>query len=150
MHQTTNPGDPHSGRHVTAATTILLISRDPIVLSTYSRGLHHEGHRVVQAHTLDQTCRLLDDPGLPSLDAVLIDLTRPTAEAVKILTHMVTHCPGMPLVVMAGPATEDLARQARCRRICLVTAPVLPSDLSCLLRNLVLSMTDTSRKAGRE
>jgi CheY-like chemotaxis protein len=100
-------------------TCILVVDDDPDLRSVLQERLTYRGYRVETAENGQDALTKLD---LAVFDGVLLDYMMPGITGVAVLQHIRQHCPLLPVVMMTGETSSQVAAQARAAgaRACLL------------------------------
>ena len=100
-------------------TCILVVDDDPDLRSVLQERLTYRGYRVETAENGHDALTKLD---LAVFDGVLLDYMMPGITGVAVLKHIRQHCPLLPVVMMTGETSSQVAAQARAAgaRACLL------------------------------
>jgi DNA-binding NtrC family response regulator len=89
---------------------VLVIDDEPVVRTAVQRVLEASGWRVA---TADDAQSGLDHPALAECRLVICDLMLPDRSGTEVLRELAVRHPGLPVVLITGYATPDLAVRAR-------------------------------------
>jgi len=89
---------------------VLVIDDEPVVRDAVRRVLEADGLRVA---TAEDAGAGLQHPGLATCRLVLCDLMLPDRSGVEVLRELAVRHAGLPVVLITGYATPDLAQRAQ-------------------------------------
>ena len=89
---------------------VLVIDDEPVVREAVRRVLEADGLRVA---TAEDAATGLEHPGLATCRLVLCDLILPDRSGVEVLRELAVRHAGLPVVLITGYATPDLAQRAQ-------------------------------------
>ena len=89
---------------------VLVIDDEPVVREAVRRVLEADGLRVA---TAEDAATGLEHPGLATCRLVLCDLMLPDRSGVEVLRELAVRHAGLPVVLITGYATPDLAQRAQ-------------------------------------
>ncbi len=92
-----------------AQPTILIVDDEKNIRTSLSRSLDIEGYRTITAATLAEARRALGDE---TVDGMLLDVRLPDGDGLDLLVEVHAESPGLPIVVMSGHGTIDMALEA--------------------------------------
>jgi two-component system chemotaxis response regulator CheY len=92
------------------ACDVLVIDDEPVVRAGVRRVLEANGLRVA---TADDATSGLDHPAIAECRLVICDLMLPDRSGTEVLHEIAGRRPGLPVVLITGYATPDLAARAR-------------------------------------
>lgn len=135
------------GRDTKPSGRILIVEDDAAERHGISSALRLRGHEVIEAETCEQALRLFNH----SLDAVITDLRLPDGDAVQLLPRMRAIDLTVPVYVMTGFASIDVAVKAvKLGAEEFFTKPVeLNTLLACVDKAIERRMTVKSGKTRR-
>ncbi|MBI5496677.1 MAG: sigma-54-dependent Fis family transcriptional regulator [Deltaproteobacteria bacterium] len=120
--------------------TILVVDDEKNLLSALSRALKLEGFDTLTAATAEQGITLVQEQ---AVDLVLLDVKLPGMDGIAALKIIKTAKPDVPVVMMSGHATVDVAVEAtKLGAENFVEKPVSSDRLLLIIRNL-LRLRDT-------
>ncbi len=88
---------------------ILIVDDDPGTLASLSRAFALEGY---EAFTAPSAARALERLRGGPLDAILSDVVMPGMDGLELLARLREQAPGVPVILMSGQATVEIAVQA--------------------------------------
>ena len=91
------------------ATTILIVDDEKNIRTTLSRSLGVEGYACLTAATVAEAMQTLADE---SVDLALLDVKLPDGDGLEVLGWLQRDRPELPVVVMSGHGTVDMALDA--------------------------------------
>jgi DNA-binding NtrC family response regulator len=135
------------GRETQPAGRILIVEDDAAERHGISSALRLRGHEVIEAETCEEALRLFNH----SLDAVITDLRLPDGDAVQLLPKMRAIDLTVPVYVMTGFASIDVAVKAvKLGAEEFFTKPVeIATLLACVDKAIERRMTVKSGKLRR-
>ncbi len=100
-------------------TRILVVDDDPDLRSILQERLTYRGYRVETAENGHDALTKLDQA---DFDGVLLDYLMPGITGLTVLQHIQQHRPLLPVVMMTGQTSSQVAAQARAAgaRACLL------------------------------
>lgn len=98
---------------------ILVVDDDPDLRSVLQERLTHCGYTVETAENGHDALTNLDQA---DFDGMLLDYMMPGITGMAVLQHIQQHCPLLPVVMMTGETSSQVAAQARAAgaRACLL------------------------------
>lgn len=114
-----------------APLRILLVDDEPDFVEMLSLRLEAVGHQVVQA---DSGRACLDALSRDVFDAVILDVKMPGMDGVETLQHILQKRPALPVIMMSGHGTADVAEAAK--RLGAFDYLLKPADFQKLLQRL--------------
>lgn len=93
----------------TAASSLLIVDDEPNIRSSLSRSLEMEGYRCVAAEDVASAHAMLD---VETIDLVLLDVKLPDGNGLDVLRWISAKRPGLPVVMMSGHGTVEMALDA--------------------------------------
>ncbi|GAV20188.1 cyclic di-GMP phosphodiesterase Gmr [Mariprofundus micogutta] len=115
-----------------AQHNILIVEDEKMLREIYGQLLELEGHTVHSAEDYDHALALIDS----SIDLALLDIQLSGRSGLDILTHIRTHFPDCPVIMMSGYADKATALQAlRQGAVEYLEKPVAVSDLVKAIRH---------------
>ncbi len=137
-----------------ARERLLIVDDEPNILGTLRRALELEGFRVDVAGDGQLALARLKEN---RYDAVLLDVVLPGRNGVEILRDIVATYPGLPVLMMSGNATLEVAVEAvRLGAVDFLEKPIGTEKLLITIANalrlarLEKESADTRRKAARD
>ena len=88
---------------------ILIVDDDPGTLASLSRAFALEGY---EATTAPSAARALERLLAGPVDAILSDVVMPGINGLELLARLREQAPGVPVILMSGQATVEIAVQA--------------------------------------
>src|SRR5258708_5997328 len=112
---------------------ILVLDYDPGTLASLARAFAIEGYQTLTASSAAAALRTLEQE---SVDAVLSDVVMPDMDGIAFLARLRETAPDLPVVLMSGHATLDMAVKAtKLGALDFVEKPVALDRLLLCLRN---------------
>jgi len=112
---------------------VLVVDDDPGTLASLARAFALEGYHTVTASSGVTALKILEDE---AFDAVLSDVVMPDMDGLAFLAHLRERSADLPVVLMSGHATLDMAvRATRLGALDFVEKPVALDRLLLSLRN---------------
>jgi DNA-binding NtrC family response regulator len=112
---------------------ILIVDDDPGTLASLSRAFALEGY---EATTAPSAARALERLVAGPVDAILSDVVMPGTDGLELLARLREQAPGVPVILMSGQATVEIAVQAtKLGALDFVEKPVGLDRLLLTLRN---------------
>ena len=127
---TPSPSRQSAGFHV------LLVTEDPMLLSTFTRGLFRFGHRITQISSSQSAWDMLRGPVAIAADAVVVDLTRLRPDWRDLAKQISEQIPLMPVTALCG-LQDDLCSELEKSRVKVLKIARNPADLDAFLRRLI-------------
>jgi len=90
----------------------VLIVEDNELLRSFLRTALEPTARVIEAHDVEDALRILEHRGRDTIDLMLLDYVLPDHSGLDLLKITKCHWPGIPVILMTGFGSEDLAAQA--------------------------------------
>ncbi len=107
--------------------TILIVDDEPSVLLTYAAILRQNGYEVTGVASAEEAKHTLRDH---SFDMLICDLALETSRSgFDVLEFARSRYPTVPVILLTGYATRELAEEADRRRITLLFKPMEVKDL---------------------
>jgi len=92
------------------AEHVLVVDDEPMIRRFAGRVLSEEGFRVYEAADGAEALELIH-AGTPDLEVVLSDIVMPRLNGVQLLETLSSLRPDLPVILMSGFATADLAER---------------------------------------
>jgi len=123
-----------SGRHLESADdvslpTVLVVDDEPLIRWSVSETLADSGYEVTEAADAQSALRAIAIPGTRT-DAVLLDLSLPDSQDLRVLSAIRTMSPETPVILMTAHGTDDVVAEARTRGAFMTLHK--PFDMSAL------------------
>jgi DNA-binding NtrC family response regulator len=107
--------------------TILVVDDEPSVLLTYSMILRQSGYEVTGVATAREAKLVLDEQ---TFDMVVCDLAlEGSRSGLDVVDYARARHSGVPVILLTGYATRELAEEADRNRITLLYKPIEVKDL---------------------
>ncbi len=130
------------------ACDVLVIDDEPVVRAAVRRVLEASGLRVA---TADDAASGLDHPAVADCRLVICDLMLPDRSGTEVLHELAARRPDLPVVLITGYATPDLAVRAReAGAAAFLAKPFEARELiACVRRALAGGATTKEEEAWR-
>jgi len=116
---------------------VLVVEDEGAVLSIIARTLSEGGYGTVQARHGQEAWEYLQRPG-HHIDLLLADVVMPQMTGTELAARAVAIHPGLPIVLMSGYTSEDLAQRGlQLSHGHLLTKPFDPPELLRLVNQLL-------------
>ena len=116
---------------------VLVVEDEPPVLGIIARTLSEGGYGTVQARHGQEAWEYLQRPA-HQVDLLLTDVVMPHMTGTELAARAVASHPGLPIVLMSGYTTEDLAQRGlELSHGHLLTKPFDPPTLLRLVNQLL-------------
>lgn len=123
---------------------VLVVDDEPAIRRFAARVLREEGFGVHEAADGAEALELIST-GIANLDIVLSDIVMPRVNGVQLLQTLSTLRPDLPVILMSGYGTVELAEQGIASPCVVLTKPFSPETLVAEVRRCI----DLSPRAPR-
>lgn len=128
---TPSPSKQSVGFHV------LIVTEDPMLLSTFTRGLFRFGHRTTQASSPHSAWELLCGPVAIAADAVVVDLTRPHPGCRDLVLKITDKMQNLPIIVLCG-LQDEACKGLESNMVTAVKVARNAANFDMLLRHVIM------------
>jgi DNA-binding NtrC family response regulator len=87
---------------------ILVVDDDIVQLNTLRRGLKTKGHQVLEALTVEDALKNLNDADTPRIDLVLTDYVMPVRDGIDLLKTIRKNDSFLPVIIMTAHGDDDV------------------------------------------
>lgn len=116
----------HSRDEPKASERILVVDDEPGIRHIIARVLLDEGYFVHEASDGLEALELIND-GDAAMDVVVSDIVMPRLNGVELLQELSRSRPGLPIILISGYGTEELAQRGIAAPCALLSKP-FPSE----------------------
>jgi two-component system cell cycle sensor histidine kinase/response regulator CckA len=128
---------------------ILVVDDEPIVRRFASRVLADAGYSVATAADGAEALQLVRERGEP-LSAVVSDIVMPRLNGVQLLEALAVSHPDLPIILMSGYASAQLAERGIAAPCSVLAKPFAPDLLLAEVRRCIDRAAPDSLPLGRE
>jgi two-component system cell cycle sensor histidine kinase/response regulator CckA len=119
--------------------SVLVVDDEPMIRWFAARVLREEGFGVHEATDGAEALELIR-AGIPDLDVVLSDIVMPGMNGVQLVQSLSTLRPDLPVILMSGYGTAQLAELGIASRCGVLAKPFTPEALVAEVRRCIRSL----------
>lgn len=118
---------------------VLVVDDEPMIRRLAARALLEEGFDVHEAGDGEEALALIRS-GIVNVDVVLTDIVMPRMNGVELLQSLSALRPDLPVLLMSGYATAELAALGIASPCAVLTKPFSPATLVAEVRRCLRSL----------